>query len=321
MRGWRGKVTRARSARATQHPDDAKTSNEVNDMKKRPAANHPHRLTRNGSYQTLKTDMQNFLKAISLLTRLPVRVTWDDTTPPGRMMAWYPVVGLVLGLLLALPVAAFGYGLPAPAVPLLGPAIVLAIWVGLTGALHLDGWADFCDAMFVHASREKRLQIMADPRLGSFGATGLVVLLLLKLAALQGIMQMLAQRPTLFPLLIGAPVLARTAIVWVCWTFPLAKPDGMAAHFKQGLARRDLILALATAALVAACAGWRGLVCIGLAVLTAGLLGRLAVRKIGGITGDVLGATVEAVETVVLVACCLANESAFVSANCSMIMV
>ena len=225
----------------------------------------------------------------------------------GRMMAWYPIVGLVLGLLLALPAAAFCYVLPTTLAPLLGPVIVLAVWVGLTGALHLDGWADFCDAMFVHATPEKRLQIMADPRLGSFGATGLVVLLLLKLAALQGVIQLLAQRPTWLPLLLVAPVLARGAIVWVCWTFPLAKPDGMAAHFKKGLTRRDLLAAVATAAVVAACAGWRGLVGMVLAGLTAGLLGRLAVRKIGGITGDVLGATVEAVETVVLVACCFAS--------------
>jgi len=251
--------------------------------------------------------MQNFLKAISLLTRLPVRVTWDETTPPGRMMVWYPAVGLALGLLLALPAAVFCYGSQAAMAPLLGPAVVLAVWAGLTGALHLDGWADFCDAMFVHASPKKRLQIMADPRLGSFGGTGLVVLLLLKLAALQGLMQMLTQRPTLFPLLIATPVLARTAIVWVSWTFPLAKPDGMAAHFKKGQTRRDLFVALAAAILVAACGGWRGLMCIPLAALTACLIGRLAVRKIGGITGDVLGATVEAVETVVLAACCIAN--------------
>jgi len=248
--------------------------------------------------------MQNFLKALSLLTRLPVRVTWDETTPPGRMMAWYPVVGLVLGLLLALLAAAINYGSQVIIAPFLGPALVLAVWAGLTGALHLDGWADFCDAMFVHASPEKRLQIMDDPRLGSFGATGLAVLLLVKLAALQGVLRMLTLRPILIPLLIVAPVLARTAIVWVSWSFPLAKSDGMAAHFKKGLTRRDLFAALATALVVSVCCGWRGAVCIIVAAFTACLIGRVAVRKIGGITGDVLGATVEVVETMVLVACC-----------------
>jgi len=198
--------------------------------------------------------MQNFLKALSLLTRLPVRVTWDETTPPGRMMAWYPVVGLVLGLLLALLAAAINYGSQVIIAPFLGPALVLAVWAGLTGALHLDGWADFCDAMFVHASPEKRLQIMDDPRLGSFGATGLAVLLLVKLAALQGVLRMLTLRPILIPLLIVAPVLARTAIVWVSWSFPLAKSDGMAAHFKKGLTRRDLFAALAV---VRCASSWR----------------------------------------------------------------
>ena len=222
-------------------------------------------------------------------------------------MAWYPAVGLVLGLLLALLAAAVNYGAQVLIAPLLGPALVLALWAGLTGALHLDGWSDFCDAMFVHASPEKRLQIMADPRLGSFGATGLVILLLIKLAALQGVMQILTQRPGLFPLLIATPVLARAAIVWSSWTFPLAKPDGMAAHFKKGLTRRDLLVALTIAILSAACGGWRGLVCMAVAAITAVLIGRVAIRKIGGITGDVLGATVEAVETAVLVACCFTN--------------
>ena len=78
---------------------------------------------------TNKPTMQNLLRALSLLTRIPVRVTWDETTPPGRMMAWYPAVGLVLGLLLALPVALFCCVLPTAMAPLLGPAIVLAVWV------------------------------------------------------------------------------------------------------------------------------------------------------------------------------------------------
>ncbi len=251
--------------------------------------------------------MRAFLQALSLLTRLPLRVTWNEHTPPGRMMAWYPAVGLVLGVLLALATAILSHGPQTASAPLLGPALVLTLWVGLTGALHLDGWADYCDAMFVHATPEKRLQIMADPRLGSFGATGLVVLLLLKLAALQGVMQLLARRPEWFVLLIATPVVARAVIVWVCWSFPLAKPDGMAAHFQRGLTRRDLLMALGTALLAAACGGWRGLACLAVAVLTATLISRVAVRQIGGITGDVLGATVEAVETSVLVACCLAG--------------
>lgn len=259
--------------------------------------------------------MRAFLQALSLLTRLPVRVSWDNSTPPGRMMAWYPVVGLVIGLLLVLPVAVFRFGLVAADIPLLGAALTLACWVGLTGALHLDGWGDYCDAMFVHATPEKRLQIMADPRLGSFGSVGLTLLLLVKCAALQGVMQEINLRhPEGLILLVATPVLARAMIVLVCRCFPLAKPDGMAAHFQRGLTRRDALAAFGMAVLAAACGGWRGVICLAVAVFTAGLVGRLAVHRIGGITGDVLGATVEAVETAVLVAGCLLTGMAGASA-------
>jgi adenosylcobinamide-GDP ribazoletransferase len=245
--------------------------------------------------------MRTFLQALSLLTRLPVRVTWDDAPPPGRMMAWYPVVGLVIGLLLMLPVAAFRFGPLTGTALLLGAALTLTAWAALTGALHLDGWSDYCDAMFVHATPEKRLQIMADPRLGSFGSAGLTLLLLVKGAALHAVMTGITRAHWEGLILLGAtPVLARAMIVLACRRFPLAKPDGMAAYFQRGLTRRDTATALGLAVLAAAGGGWCGLVCLGVAVLTAALVGHLAVRRIGGITGDVLGATVEAVETAVL---------------------
>ena len=248
--------------------------------------------------------MNDFLRAVGLLVILPVRVPADDSTPPGRAMAFYPLVGLVIGGLLAGLAWLLGRASLAQTAPLLPAALILAAWAGLTGALHLDGWADCCDALFVPVSRERRLVIMKDPRIGSFGATGLILLLLVKLSAIQGIG---AGAQGLMALGL-APALARWAMVAAAFISPLARPDGMAAAFRQGLGRREVILATVTAALVVLAAAW----CIGwpaalLWVVTGVVLlvvSRLATARLGGLTGDVYGAIIELAETGALVVGC-----------------
>jgi adenosylcobinamide-GDP ribazoletransferase len=132
--------------------------------------------------------MGDFLRALSLLTRLPVRARWDDDLLPGRAMAAYPLVGAVIGTLLVglgwlltagigrLQEVAGGSGVGLS--PLLTAALILVAWAALTGMLHLDGWADCCDALVAPLSRERRLEVMKDPRLGSFGGAGLILLLI-----------------------------------------------------------------------------------------------------------------------------------------------
>ncbi|MGQ9768558.1 MAG: adenosylcobinamide-GDP ribazoletransferase, partial [Anaerolineae bacterium] len=114
--------------------------------------------------------MNDLLRAVGLLTVLPVRVPADDAAAPGRAMAFYPLVGALIGGLLGAAAWLLGRAGLAKAAPLLPAALILAAWAGFTGALHLDGWADCCDALFVPVSRERRLEIMKDPRLGGFGA-------------------------------------------------------------------------------------------------------------------------------------------------------
>ena len=141
--------------------------------------------------------------------------------------------------------------------PLLTAALILVAWAALTGMLHLDGWADCCDALVAPLSRERRLEVMKDPRLGSFGGAGLILLLMVKLAAVAEVLAPTAGRPlaALLPLLI-IPVLGRWAVVIAAASFPLARPDGMGASFRRGLGRREIILATLTAAV--ACAYWAG---------------------------------------------------------------
>jgi adenosylcobinamide-GDP ribazoletransferase len=243
----------------------------------------------------------DFVRAIGLLTVLPVHPRWDEQTAPGRAMAFYPLAGALIGALLASLAFLLGKtGLPARA-PLLPAALLLAGWVGATGGLHLDGWADCCDALFVPVSRERRLEILHDPRLGGFGAIGLGLLMLVKLAAIQGVWA----SPRGLPALFAVPVLARWALVVAARAFPLARPDGMAAHFRQGLGRREVIVATVTAVLAAAIVGWRGLVLAGAAAAAMWAMSRLAVARLGGLTGDVYGAIVETAEAAALVAACL----------------
>lgn len=243
----------------------------------------------------------DFLRAVGLLTVLPVRPRWDERTAPGRAMAFYPLAGALIGGLLAGLAYLLARAGSLAAAPLLPAALVLAAWAGLTGALHLDGWADCCDALFVPASRERRLEILHDPCLGSFGGVGLAILLLAKVAAIQGV---LASASGLL-ILIAVPVMARWALVVAARCTPLARPDGMAAHFRQGLGWREVIIATVTAALATGLVGWRGLVLVVAVAAATLVMSRLAVARLGGLTGDVYGAIVELAETAALVAACL----------------
>ena len=123
--------------------------------------------------------MNGFWLALGFLTTLPARPVPYVPGGLGRAAAWFPVIGLLIGLLLLL--------VQVTAARLLGPpmAAVLAVaaWAVLTGGLHLDGLADCCDGLLVSAPRERRLEIMRDPRVGSFAVSGLVLALLLKTAA------------------------------------------------------------------------------------------------------------------------------------------
>lgn len=249
--------------------------------------------------------MNSFLQALSLLTRLPVRARWDDRTRPGQAMAFYPLVGGVIGGLLAVAawvLNATGLGETAPWLP---AVLLLALWVGLTGALHLDGWTDFCDAAFVHGTPAQRQEIMADPRTGSFGVAGAVLLLLGKAAALQGVLRLAALDWRQAGTLVAAPVLARLAVVWAARLLPLARPEGMAAQARRGLRRRDLLVATVSGTLLAAAAGLAAVVFAAVAVLALLAVGRLAVRRLGGLSGDVYGALIELAEVLLLTTACL----------------
>lgn len=238
------------------------------------------------------------LIALQFLTVLPVRIDGTpDAKATGRSLLYYPLVGLLIGALLA--AAAWMLG-DAP--PLLAAAVLLTVWVAVTGALHLDGLADSTDAWVGgHGDHDKTLAIMKDPRSGPMAVVTLVLVLLIKFTALVQILSNGA-----WALVVVVPVLGRTALVLLFLTTPYVRPQGLGSVLASHLPRRACALAavftlLAIPVLTGPEAWW-------LLAAVAGTfftLRRLMLRRIKGTTGDTAGALVEITETVVLLAAAL----------------
>lgn len=229
------------------------------------------------------------LLALQFLTRLPVplsdRPTESDT---GRSLLYYPLVGLLIGLLLAATAWALA---DAPA--LLRAALVLTVWVLLTGALHLDGLADSADAWAGgHGDRDKTLAIMKDPHCGPVAVVVLVMVLLVKFAALEPIA---SSRE--WTTLILIPVLGRTALPLLFFTTPYVRPGGLGAVLVKYQRRRTgalvvLLTVIAVLLTLGATGLWLLLASAGVFLLVRALM----IKYIGGTTGDTAGALVELIE-------------------------
>ncbi len=239
--------------------------------------------------------MNGFWLALGFLTTLPARPVPYVPGGLGRAAAWFPVIGLLMGVLLLL--------VQVAAARLLGPfvaaVLVVAVWAALTGGLHLDGLADCCDGLLVSAPRERRLEIMRDPRVGSFAVTGLVLALLLKTAAVFSLETGSAAALGI----VLAPVWARWWILLAARR-PSARTDGLGSSFAAALTPRRLGVARVLPLVllgIAAWFDWRSLVGVVLSGLACLGMLQLAQARIGGITGDVLGAVVELTEVALLV--------------------
>jgi adenosylcobinamide-GDP ribazoletransferase len=231
---------------------------------------------------------RGFVGALQFLTRLPLATHENNL---GEALGWLPVVGLLIGALLGL----VDVGLSWLGVStLLSSTIIVVLLLVVSGALHADGLMDTCDAVFGHATPERRLEIMRDPRAGAFGVAGLVSVVALKIAALASL-----PPPARLGLIVLAPCLGRWSIVLVTVLFPYGRPMGLGSPLKAAATTR--LLALASVVPLAACVavGPPGMVAAALATVTALGLGRWLMTLLPGLTGDCYGATCEIVETVV----------------------
>lgn len=237
--------------------------------------------------------MGGFLDAVSLLTRIPTRAGKDT----ARAVPWMPFVGALVGLA----VAGVYAGMHAVATPILAASIAIAAGIVVTGALHEDGLADVADAFGAGEDRAHTVEILADPRHGTYGVLALVVSVTTRIGALVALDPWAA--------VLAAPAahaLARAGALGTMATMPAADSSTLGASYRPAS-----IGGKAVAGVVVACAiGVAGLTlwapaAIGIAAASAALFGALAMRALGGFNGDVLGAVEQGAEIgiFVLAAC------------------
>lgn len=239
------------------------------------------------------------LVAARFLTRYPI----PDPGPIepgdlGRALPWYPVVGLLIGVSLALAGWLLA-GAPAG----LAAALVLAWWVWSTGGLHLDGLADTADAWVGGlGSRERTLAIMKDPASGPAAVSALVLVLLIKLTAISALLEAGASAA-----LLVVPLLGRAVLPLLFASTPYVRPGGIGA----AQAREADVLACRWAAGLSALAalgilGLPGVVAVAAVAGLYALTRRALVARLGGFTGDTAGALVELAETLAVAILALA---------------
>lgn len=236
--------------------------------------------------------------ALRFLTRLPVPLTGEiSELHIGRSLLYYPVVGLIIGILLAML-----HGLLIDTPSMLAAALLLLAWVFITGGLHLDGLSDSADAWVGGlGDRERTLAIMKDPCCGSMGVVALVIVLMVKFAALET----LINTGDVYALVL-APVIARSAMPVLFLLTPYVRIQGLGTPIVEYLPRRGAIIVtgsvLILIPLFAGLSGfWMLLYCTGVFVT----LRAIMIKRIGGTTGDTAGALVELLEATALVVACL----------------
>lgn len=238
--------------------------------------------------------MTSWWIALQFLTRLPVTLAGMPTPEQvGRSLLFYPLVGLLIGLLLLAAQHLLG-----DSAVLLQAALLLALWVGISGGLHLDGLADSADAWVGgFGDKQRTLDIMKDPRSGPIAVVVLVLLLLLKFAALVALLENGSGL-----LVVLVPWLARCLLPLLFMTTPYVRAGGLGQALAEHLPRRQLPWVLAINALAMLLFGWSAL----LALLVAGgvfiWLRSLMRKRLDGTTGDTAGALLEIAECAVLVA-------------------
>ncbi|MBK7982934.1 MAG: adenosylcobinamide-GDP ribazoletransferase [Candidatus Competibacteraceae bacterium] len=246
--------------------------------------------------------MRAFVLALQLLTRLPVPLLGPPPQPQelGLSVLFFPVVGAVIGALLA--------GLHT-ALWLADPGVLagltLTVWVILTGGLHLDGLADSADAWIGgQGDRDRTLAIMKDPRSGPIAVVAIGLVLLNKFAALQVLLAGDGRT-----VLLLAPLLGRAVMVLLLVTTPYVRSKGLGEPYALHLPRTSCgLMVLASAVTAVMALGWPGaallvLLGVGFFGLRHGVLARL-----GGVTGDTLGAACELTETGVLLVSVLVTD-------------
>ena len=238
--------------------------------------------------------MKSFITALQFLTRIHVKNQPDLTIEDfGRSTKFFPLVGEILGLIYLLAtwclIAVFGWANFVTTILVLLPVLV-------TGGLLLDGYMDTADGVFSARDRERKLEIMKDSRVGSFGVIALVALMMVNWTVLRDIKLVL-----IMTALFIMPIIGRMAMVMVIAFFPYARKEGMGKAFADMADKETVAIAGMTTILFVVPWGQAAIAALAAGLGFAWLLGVWLTSKLGGLTGDTYGAIETLTETMVLV--------------------
>jgi len=238
--------------------------------------------------------MKKFLLALQFLAIIPIKINKIGEREISGSAAYFPLVGLLLGLLLAgLNNLLTNLGSSAMATS----SIVVITSIILTGGMHLDGLCDTFDAISSGKSREEMLAIMKDPHIGALGAISVICMILLKIFLLAGLDTM---HRSLTIILMA--IISRWCMVIVMPIFSYARQEGKAKAFMLGVNKKIVLLAtLLTILLVSFIWPVKSLISVAISFIIAYLFAKTVSRNLGGITGDTLGAINEITELTVLI--------------------
>ncbi|MCP4650505.1 MAG: adenosylcobinamide-GDP ribazoletransferase [PVC group bacterium] len=235
---------------------------------------------------------KHFLLAVQFLTIIPIKIKGKVTDRDiGKSLLFFSVVGLLIGWVLVCVLGLFSF-LPS----LVLGAILLITNIVITGALHLDGVADTCDGLYGMQPKEKALEIMRDSRVGAMGVVGLICLLLLKFSLFFVIADSI-----LWKALFCMGIFSRWAQAFVCFKSAYPRKEGKAKIFIENAGRNDVLVGgYLTAFIFLLLSGIKGIVVLLLALGCVVGFKYYVKKRIGGMTGDTIGAVSELAEVAVL---------------------
>jgi adenosylcobinamide-GDP ribazoletransferase len=234
----------------------------------------------------------NLLAALQFLTRVPIRLRREPSLPAAA--PWFPMAGAIIGFA----VGAVAAGMWHLVTPMVAAAVAIVVGLLITGAFHEDGLADIADAFGGGWTVERRREIMKDPRHGTYGVAALVSTVAVRIVALGS----LPGPAVMFAAAVSAHVIGRASAVGLMLAGPTARHDGLGADYTRLLRRGTAVVGIAVGLAVTALAiGWWVAPVAAVGVVGAATVLVLARRKIGGISGDVLGACEQVVECTTLI--------------------
>ena len=236
--------------------------------------------------------MTAFLIALQFLTQFPIQLrTMPTPQQNAQSLLFYPVVGLIIGLVL------WGLVIILQTLPMvLLSSLVVVVWIWLTGGLHLDGLADSADAWVGgFGDKERTLNIMKDPNCGPIGVLSLIMVCLFKWAALYVLLEQ-----QLYEVIVLFPILGRLTPLFLFLTTPYVRKKGLGASIAAHLPKVASIVVLIFGLASSFYFGWAGLLMMVICVFVLAYLRYKFIQRIGGITGDTIGASIEIIETLSL---------------------